>query len=656
MQLLDRPLLVLAGAGSGKTRVITEKIHHLIRSGYDPRSLIAVTFTNKAAREMKERVAQHCHERKIRGLRISTFHSLGLDILRKEHQALGLKPNLSILDETDKLKILQEILAHGKLKLEPDQIKPLAGHIGRWKNAATLPPAALNDAQTDFESSCALVYDAYARYCLACNAVDFDDLILLPNQLFEQHPDILEQWRLRTRYLLVDEYQDTNRTQYDLICRLTGPLGAFTVVGDDDQSIYAWRGAETENLLHLKRDYPRLEVIKLEQNYRSNQRILRVANQLISNNPHLFEKKLWSQIHAGEPIRVIRCKNEVGESQQIGAEIQRMKVLHGRRNQDFAVLYRSNHQSRLLEKTLRELDLPYKLSGGTSFFAHSEVKDVIAYLKLMTNQDDNSAFLRIINTPRREIGPGTIEKLAHYANQRHISLFDACSEFGLQQHLPARAIKHLQGFCDWLLKLAEQADQSDPIAAIHSLLNDIDYQDWLRQNSSSEKQAERRYGNVMELIEWLHNTLKKKRQPQSLADLISHVLLMDTLDQQAQEQETEQIRLMTLHAAKGLEFPVVFIIGMEENLIPHQNSQQTEQIEEERRLAYVGMTRAKEQLILSYCRQRNRRGEQEPCDPSRFLFELPKEDLEWDALTPTDPEKQKQKGQENLALLKNLLQ
>lgn len=653
--ITDKPLLVIAGAGSGKTRVITEKIIHLESTGIEAKHITAVTFTNKAAREMRSRVDKLGKSKKLKDVRISTFHSLGLEVIRKEYKALNFKKNISILDEQDKAKVIQDILENTLKNVDSAQIKPLSWQISEWKNQAYLPSQAAASAEDSQQQFAAALYEQYQRYIKVCNAVDFDDLILAPLQLFQQHPEIREKWRNSIRYMLLDEYQDTNTTQYELFKLLVGPLGQFTVVGDDDQSIYAWRGANPENLFQIKKDFPRLDIIKLEQNYRSNQHILKAANQLISNNPHLFEKKLWSNIKADNPLYVIRCRDEFSEAQQVAAEISRQKFKLKASNDDFAILYRSNHQSRLLEKSLRELSLPYAISGGTSFFASTEIKDILGYIKLLVNLDDNSAFLRVINTPRREIGTSTIEKLAQYASDRHISLFDACYEMGVEQVLNERALHKLRTFCDWMVDLSDRAEKGDAIELLNEMIESIDYYDWIKSYANSDKQAQRKIDNVLELIKWIENSAKKSTEERSLGEIVTRMMLLDTLEKNEDESKTDQIKLMTLHAAKGLEFPYVYLIGMEENILPHQNSIDAEQVEEERRLAYVGITRAQKQLTFSYCTQRKRYGDVSSTEPSRFLTELPQEDLDWPAVNKKDPAEQKKKGQESLALMKSLL-
>jgi ATP-dependent DNA helicase Rep len=651
----DRPLLVLAGAGSGKTRVITEKIAFLIKQGTPATNIAALTFTNKAAREMKSRVANLLNTQKTRGLRVSTFHSLGLDIIRKEHKILEYKSSISLFDEQDKLTLLRSLVNHQADQYDIDQVDQYARQISQWKNAFLTPEqVSLAAAAENFADS--KLYAEYVRSLKAYNAIDFDDLILLPVLLFQRSPETLEKWRNKIRYLLIDEYQDTNLTQYQLVKLLAGNLGRFTVVGDDDQSIYAWRGAQPENLAQLQKDFPLLKVIKLEQNYRSTGRILKVANQLIANNPHVFEKKLWSKLGYGEPLRVLRHKDELGEIKQIVSEIIHHKFKTGGKYQDYAILYRGNHQSRLFEKELRANNVPYFISGSTSFFAYAEIKDILGYLRLLVNPDDDAAFLRIINTPRREIGPTTLEKLGEYANQRHISLFNACNEFGLSQKLPDNTIQKLQKFCHWIQTTAEKTQTNDTFVVIEQFTNTIGYEAWLYENSKTPQAAERKMANIFELLEWLKKLAKNEDgSEKSLDEIIAKIMLLDVLERNEEQQASEQVSLMTLHAAKGLEFPHVFLIGFEENLIPHQNSIETNNIEEERRLAYVGITRAQRSCTFSYCSHRKRYGETIECQPSRFLEELPIEDLEWPQKKQLDPEIIKEKGKTNLAHLKSML-
>jgi ATP-dependent DNA helicase Rep len=651
VKTIDHPLLVLAGAGSGKTRVITEKIAYLVKQGLPARHIAALTFTNKAAREMKSRVSKLLDDKQQRGLRVSTFHSLGLDILRAEHKTLGYKAGLTLFDEQDKFTLLRNLISHGAKDCDIDHIDGYARQIGQWKNDFVTPEQS--------EPSARLYLD-YTRSLKAYNAVDFDDLILLPVLLFQQHPAILEKWQNKIRYLLVDEYQDTNITQYQLVRLIAGNLGKFTVVGDDDQSIYAWRGASPKNLAQLQKDYSRLQVIKLEQNYRSTGRILKVANQLIVNNPHDFEKRLWSELGYGDALRVLSHKNEQIEAQQIVSEIIHHKFRTGGNYQDYAILYRGNHQSRLFEKGLRENNIPYFISGSASFFANAEIKDVLGYLRLFVNHDDDAAFLRVINTPKREIGPTTLEKLGDYANERHISLFKASTELGLAQKLPEKSMHRLTKFRDWIIDTAERIERGDTFAVIEQAIDQIGYAQYLKEESKSKESADRKIKNVYELIDWLKRIADKdsasgNQGQKPLAEIVSKIMLMDILERNQEDEVNDQVSLMTLHAAKGLEFPHVFLIGIEENILPHQNSIETDNIEEERRLAYVGITRAQRTCTFSYCTHRKRYGEIAECEPSRFLGELPAEDLEWTNKNQLAPEVIKERGKASLAQLKTML-
>ena len=562
VKAIDHPLLVLAGAGSGKTRVITEKIAYLVKQGLPARHIAAVTFTNKAAREMKSRVSKLLDDTQIRGLRVSTFHSLGLDILRKEHKVLAYKAAITLFDEQDKQTLLKNLISHGAKDCDIDNVDRYAQQIGQWKNAFVTPEQAANYQRPPEQHPAAGLYDEYTRSLKAYNAVDFDDLILLPVLLFQQHPAVLEKWQNKIRYLLVDEYQDTNITQYQLVRLIAGTLGRFTVVGDDDQSIYAWRGAQPENLAQLQKDYARLQVIKLEQNYRSTGRILKVANHLIANNPHAFEKRLWSELGYGDPLRVLSHKNDQVEAQQVVSEIVHHKFKTGSRYQDYAILYRGNHQSRLFEQGLRENNIPYFISGSTSFFAYSEIKDILGYLRLFVNQDDDAAYLRIINTPRREIGPTTLEKLGAYANDRHISLFAASTELGLSQKLSEKSIHRLRKFHDWVIDTADRIEHGDTFAVIEQVINQIGYEQFLKEESKTKESADRKIKNVYELIEWLKRIADKEAGGQKpLAEIVAKIMLMDIMERNQEAEVSDQVSLMTLHAAKGLEFPHVFLIG-----------------------------------------------------------------------------------------------
>jgi ATP-dependent DNA helicase Rep len=660
---IETPALVLAGAGSGKTRVITEKIAYLIRKhDYKPHNIYAVTFTNKAAKEMKERVSKLLKDENIKGLNVSTFHNLGLNIIRQEYKALGYKPNFSIMDATDSGQILKELMM--KQSIDPDVLDGVQWDISNWKNAHITPERALEMAEDQQQQARAILYQAYQKQIKAYNAVDFDDLIGLPVKLFSEHPDVLDKWQNRVRYLLVDEYQDTNAAQYALVKQLVGIRARFTVVGDDDQSIYAWRGAQPENLVLLKEDFPALEVIKLEQNYRSSNRILQSANTLIANNPHVFEKTLWSEMGLGDPIRVIACANENQEAERVVSEIIVHKFKHRCKNRDYAILYRGNHQARLMERALREQNIPYVISGGKSFFDHTEIKDVMSYLKLIVNPDDDAAFLRIINTPRREIGATTLEKLATYATGRGISLFDATQEFGLTTVLSEKALKRVQFFGEQLLgwiQEAEAAQGEEVISFVRGLVEKIEYDNWIHETASSVKTAERRIGNVRELILWIERIIKKAieedGEEKKLSSIVAHMTLMDMMERNESDKEHDMVSLMTLHASKGLEFPHVFLIGMEEELLPHKQNLESPGLEEERRLAYVGITRAQQTLTMTYATKRRKYGEDMACEPSRFLEELPQDILKWEGKPGVvlSKEEQQEHGNAQLANLKSFL-
>ena len=653
---ISGPLLVLAGAGSGKTSVITRKIAYLVQQcGIRAQYICAVTFTNKAAREMKARVASLLKAGEGRGLTVSTFHNLGLNIIRREYAHLGYKPGFSIFDEGDIKALLTDIMQ--KEYQGDDGLDEIKNYIGNWKNDLILPDEALEKARTPKEQTAAVVYLHYQRTLKAYNAVDFDDLILMPVKLFQEHPEVLERWRNRIRYMLVDEYQDTNTSQYLLVKMLVQERAQFTVVGDDDQSIYAWRGARPENLMQLKDDFPSLKVVMLEQNYRSTSRILKCANVLIANNPHVFEKQLWSEMGHGDPIRVLRCKNEDGEAERIALEILTLHLKTQRPYADFAILYRGNHQAKLMELKLQHHQIPYRLSGGTSFFARQEVKDVMSYLRLLVNPDDDNAFLRVINVPRREIGSTTLEKLGNYAGSRDRSMYAAADEIGLGEHLDARFTERLGRFKRWMDGVRKNCAGEDPIGALRSMVMDIDYENWIRQNASSDKVADFRMGNVWFLLDALKNILEKDEDGQmTIEDAIAKLVLRDMLERQQEEEEgADGVQMMTLHASKGLEFPYVFIMGMEEEILPHRSSIEADTIEEERRLAYVGITRARQTLAFTSATRRKQYGELIDCTPSRFLDELPPEDLQWEGLEEAPQEQKAARGNDALAAMRAML-
>jgi len=643
---IDGPCLVLAGAGSGKTRVIINKIAYLVKTcGYSPRNIAAVTFTNKAAREMKERLSIELGKKDTRGLTVSTFHTLGLTIIKKEFKTLGIKPGFTLFDGTDTLSLLKE-LTEKELDEDKDQLNLLQSMISNCKNDLMTPEQAIAQATDGKEALFAQLYQRYQQQLRAYNALDFDDLIMVPTMLLKHNAEARERWQNRFHYLLVDEYQDTNTSQYELVKLLTGMRGRFTVVGDDDQSIYSWRGARPQNLVLLKTDFPSLRLIKLEQNYRSSSRILRCANILIANNPHVYDKALFSQLADGAMLRVIYGKNEEDEAERVVAEIIRHRFMNKTDYGSFAILYRGNFQSRIFEKSLMTNRIPYKISGGTSFFSRSEIKDVMAYLKLLVNPDDDTSFLRVVNTPKRGIGPATLEKLGNYANMRQQSLFAASFELGLEQTLQGEKLHILRRFTRWLVELDDQSQRGDPLEAVRQIIRDINYEDWLYETSPSGKAAEMRMKNVSTLFTWVSGMLSGDDldEEMTLPEVVTRLTLRDMMERGEDEDDTDQVQLMTLHASKGLEFPIVFMVGMEEGLLPHQTSIDEDNIEEERRLAYVGITRAQRELIFTQAKERRQYGEVFKPTGSRFLDELPQDDLEWESRKPPTTSAQRKKS------------
>ncbi|VFS54763.1 ATP-dependent DNA helicase rep [Leminorella grimontii] len=610
VEYVTGPCLVLAGAGSGKTRVITNKIAYLVREcGYQARHIAAVTFTNKAAREMKERVSQTLGRKESRGLTISTFHTLGLEIIKREHAALNMKSSFSLFDDQDQMALLKD-LTEKWLENDKTLLSQLISTISNWKNDLVSPAGAAAGAKSERDRLFAHCYDLYDKQLKSCSILDFDDLILLPTLLLQRNEEVRERWQNRLRYLLVDEYQDTNTSQYELVKLLVGTRARFTVVGDDDQSIYSWRGARPQNLVLLKEDFPSLQVIKLEQNYRSSGRILKAANILIANNPHVFEKNLFSELGYGEELKVLTANNEDNEAERVVGELIAHHFINKTQYKDYAILYRGNHQSRIFEKMLMQNRIPYRISGGTSFFSRPEIKDLMAYLRLLTNQDDDSAFLRIVNTPRREIGAATLEKLGNWALGRGVSLYRASFDVGLSSHLTGRGLEALQRFTHWVDSVAKTSER-EPVAAVRDLIHGMDYESWLYETSPSAKAAEMRMKNVNQLFSWMTEMLEGSDldEPMTLSQVVGRFTLRDMMERGESDEELDQVQLMTLHASKGLEFPYVYLVGMEEGLLPHQSSIDEDNVDEERRLAYVGITRAQKELTFTLCRERRQFGE-----------------------------------------------
>ncbi|MDR3412202.1 MAG: 3'-5' exonuclease, partial [Formivibrio sp.] len=620
VQYLDGPCLVLAGAGSGKTRVITQKIAYLIENaGMDARNIAAITFTNKASREMNERVGSLLAADRLKGLTVSTFHSLGLRILREEAAHLGYKPKFSILDSADCWKIIADQL----VTTDKQAIRSAVSRISLLKNDRVSPDKALQLADSEGELQLAKLYRAYQDTLFAYQAVDFDDLIRMTVDLFETNAEVLQKWQQRLRYLLIDEYQDTNTTQYELVRLLTGSRGQFTAVGDDDQSIYAWRGANMENLKQLQLDFPNLQVIKLEQNYRSVARILRCANAVIGNNPKLFEKKLWSDLGVGDPIQVIECKGDEHEAELVAMKLQTHKFDANSKFSDYAVLYRGNHQARIIEQQFRNSRIPYVISGGQSFFDKAEIKDVLAYLRLIANEDDDPAFIRAVTTPKRGVGNTTLERLGACAAELHISLFAAAYESDFQGQVQPQQYAPLRQFCDFITAMQSRAPREPAGQLLQEILATIDFETWLYENDEP-KPAENKWKTVQDLVTWIG---KKGMEDSKNLIEISQTIALITLLEGRDEEEVDAVKLSTLHASKGLEYPHVFLIGCEEEILPHRESMEGDKVEEERRLMYVGITRAQRTLTITYCGKRRRAGEWQIVEPSRFLKELPVDDI-----------------------------
>ncbi len=667
VRYFDGPCLVLAGAGSGKTRVITQKIAYLIEEkGFQPKHIAALTFTNKAAAEMRERTGELLAGKtlsapgyegrpvSLKQLTVCTFHALGMQILRQEAEHAGLKPQFSIMDAGDCFVMVQEQAATTDKAL----IRRIQTAISLWKNRLITPEAALAEARDEDEQQAALIYRNYAATLRAYQAVDFDDLIGLPTEILAAHETVREKWQNRLRYLLIDEYQDTNTCQYELLKLLAGPRAAFTAVGDDDQAIYGWRGATLENLRQLQIDFPKLHVIKLEQNYRSTVRILDAANQVISNNPKLFEKKLWSEHGMGDLITITAANDEEHEAESVVFRLSAHRFERRAHFGDYAILYRGNFQARVFEQILRRERIPYVLSGGQSFFDKAEIKDLCAYLRLIANADDEPAFIRAITTPRRGVGNATLEALGGFAGQAKVSLFEAVYMGGLETRLAARQIYPLRAFSDFIQRIAERAASEPASVLLDELMSGIDYEAYL-YDTFDERQAISKWQNVCEFLEWLKRKGTKPEasilpdasnpQPDSpssaeslddpgknLLQLIQTVSLISMLE--GRDENQDAVRLSTIHASKGLEYPHVFLVGCEEGILPHRGNEagkselvideavREARIEEERRLIYVAITRAQRSLHLSYCTKRKRAREVLKCEASRFIKEMALDD------------------------------
>jgi len=629
---IDGPCLVLAGAGSGKTRVIVHKIVHLLRSGVAPEAIAAITFTNKAAAEMRERARELAGPRAARELVVCTFHALGVRLLREHGQALGLKPRFSILDTDDVLALLRDAGGTTDAALARRWQWTISG----WKNAGLDAAAAAGNAATDDERVAARVMQRYQERLAAYQAVDFDDLIGLPLKLLREHADLRAQWQQRFAHVLIDEVQDTNAVQYDLLKALVGTAACFTAVGDDDQSIYGWRGATIENLRQLPRDFPALKVIALEQNYRSTGAILRAANHLIAANPKLFAKALWSDLGEGEPVRRIECDNEQHEADRAVAWMQARRAATGARWRDFAVLYRANHQAKVFEQALRRAQIPYRVSGGQSFFDRAEIKDLCAWLRLLVNNDDDPAFLRAVTSPRRGIGHQTLAALGAFAARWRVSLFEALFADSLHTALPRKAVDALHEFGRFANDLEYRARQASGSEAARALLmhwlTAIGYEQHLHDGEDQAKLAEARWGNVLDFVDWIARRCGGEvagdgsgivDEAGSVMQVAQTISLMHSLAERGDD--ADAATLSTLHAAKGLEWPHVMLAAVNEGLLPFASEAEpvtAQRLEEERRLMYVGVTRARQTLLVSALKRRKRGRETVAALPSRFIAEM----------------------------------
>ena len=630
---LASPCLVLAGAGSGKTRVIVHKLAKLLQSGLEARQIAAITFTNKAAQEMRERAKALVGSRAAKDLAVSTFHSLGVRMLRADGERLGLKPQFSILDSDDVLGVLRD--AGGTT--DARQARHWQWTISLWKNQGLDSAGAAHAAADDDERVAARVMARYEERLAAYQAVDFDDLIGLPLKLLQRDDEVRSKWQDTFRHVLVDEVQDTNAVQYELLKALVGEHGLFTAVGDDDQSIYGWRGATIENLKRLSQDYPKLKVIALEQNYRSTGHILRAANHVIAANPKIFEKKLWSEFGDGEPVRVLECDGEEHQAERAVAFIQSKRGEGGQvRFSDFAVLYRANHQARVFEQKLRAAQIPYKVSGGQSFFDRAEIRDLCAWLRLLVNNDDDPAFLRAVTTPKRGIGHQTLTTLGEFAGRWKCSLFEALFSDSLGTVLAKKAVGSLHEFGRHVNDLEHRARHAsgseDAKAFLLGWLKDIGYEQHLFDGEDSEKLAAARWTNVLDFIDWIARrcggevtevggTVESEKL--SVLDVAQTISVIISLAERGDEQDV--VTLSTLHAAKGLEWPHVVLAGVNEGLLPFRSGDEemtVERLEEERRLMYVGITRARTTLAVSTLRRRKRGRDTVAGVPSRFIAEM----------------------------------
>ncbi|MBI2194845.1 MAG: UvrD-helicase domain-containing protein [Planctomycetes bacterium] len=624
VQRTEGPVLVLAGAGTGKTRVITHRIVHLLQKGVSDASILAVTFTNKAAREMKQRVLALLRKGDGRNLWIGTFHSFCARVLREEIHALGYRPGFSIYDVGDQLGVVRRALRAVKVAgTEADPFVVLQA-ISRAKNQSKTPAQFARTASGPLHDIAALAYPRYQKELKGCNAVDFDDLLLLTLQLFKKRPEVLQRYRQRFRYVLIDEFQDTNETQYQLVRQLCREHKNLCAVGDDDQSIYGWRGAQVGNIARFEKDFPGTFAVKLEENYRSTASILAVANAVIRSNLGRRDKVLRTSQGAGLPVELWTAPDSRAEAEGIAARILAHRQVSGRRFSDFAVLFRTHTQSRPIEECLRAARIPYHLLGGPSFFERKEVRDLAAYLAALQNPDDEAALFRIINCPPRGIGETTLEKVNRFSLDRGIRFHDALGRTPEISGLSASAAKHVVAFFDLLQRYRARVQSGRLAETLRALLEEIDYSAELEQNYKDPLEVKARLAVVEEMVQAAADYERRAASP-SLSGLLEELALDESPDRD-QEDQADVVRLITLHSAKGLEFPAVFLLGIEDGMLPHQKSisdEREELIEEERRLFYVGITRARQELVLTMATTRTQFGKPVPTLPSRFLGEIP---------------------------------
>ena len=629
VETIQGPLLILAGAGTGKTRVITCRVAHMIERGIAPHQILGVTFTNKAAREMRERVRQliprsvsRSKEDKQEGSTICTFHSLCVRILREHIERLGYKRNFVIYDESEQIAAIKKILSHISAKGEKTDPKLILSFLSRFKNGGTSSGAPVDPSVSAMASHILSRYESALR---ACNAVDFDDLILLTLKLFTEHADALAACRDHYRYLMVDEYQDTNAAQFRLVHLLTQQHRNLCVVGDDDQSIYGWRGAEIANLLDMEKHFPEVKVIKLEQNYRSTNVILTAANALIKNNTRRRGKHLWSQKGEGSKIILHTFADDEAEARTIAEEIEYTRQIKRAPWSEQAILFRTNLQSRPLETALRKASIRYHLIGGQSFFDRREVKDLLAYLKIFLNPHDDINLLRVANVPPRGLSDVTMERLLAASQERQGSVFAAMVNPAVIMTFNARARQCVTDFVDLIertrSRLKSEKDLSLRLWA-DNFLTEIGYFEDLRRSEKDIETADNRIRNLKDLMATFDNNPVEGTDPSERLERFLEDLMLDN-DRAEKEPEGEAVTLITVHSCKGLEFPHVYIVGLEDGLLPHSRSKVEGTLDEERRLFYVAITRAMRSLTLSYCNGRKKYGQIQPCHPSPFLQEIP---------------------------------